>query len=327
MRSLWRTCSLLAGGLLAFACGDPDLKTDLDTEGPPEVNMVTVTNEGAPIAVNGNAFPETPMFCRSDGGRINTSICPEDQRVGDIAVDSATPIGVRVRVVFSELLDPSIEALEDRDGDMITEGHLDTTNPVSLSCGGTDIAYDGFYDPSGNDVTVPPGPALVISPTDLFPVATGTSCEVTINSNVTDKDGNALPASFQGPFSYTVAPLSLAATDPADGSEGVEPAGAIMALAFNAPLDMGSVAAGDVTLTDANGPVNIQLGVFQGDPTILLVIPTAGNLDGDTTYTLTLKADATLKDVLGGPLSNPSDVVVTFTTGPGGGADAGVDAS
>jgi hypothetical protein len=329
MRSHWRTCSLLAGGLLAFACGDPDLKTDLDSEGPPEVNTVTVTHEGAPLLVNGGAFFETPIYCRDDGGRLHREICPDEARVGAIPVNDTIPFGFQTRIVFSELLDPSVEVLEDRDGDGIPEGHIDTTSPVSLTCGGADVAYDGFYDPSGNDVTAPPGPSLVVSPINPFPAATGTECQITVGSAVTDKDGNGVPAQYAGPHSFTIAPLSLIGTDPSAGAEGVEPAGAVLVLAFNAPLDPASVAAGDVTLEDGTGPVAVTPII---DPTVapdlIFVVPNSGNLDGETTYTLTLVAGAAVTDALGGALVLDADVTVTFTTGPAGDVpDAGVDAS
>jgi hypothetical protein len=327
MRSHWRTCSLLAGGLLAFACGDPDLKTDLDTEGPPEVNTITVTHEGAPLIVNGGLFFETPAYCRDDGGRLHREICPDEAKVGAIAVNDTVPVGFQTRIVFSELLDTSVEVLEDRDMDDVVEGHIDTTQPVSLTCGGAEVDYDGFYDPSGNDVSAPPGPSLVIFPINGFPAATGSECAVTVGSAVTDKDGNGVPAQYAGPHSFTLAPLHITATDPGNGAEGVEPAGALLLLGFNAPIDPASLDAADVTLSDGTGdvPVGVALDPSQ---TLILVSPQGGNLEGETTYTLTFPASATLTDVLGGELVNDADVIVTFTTGPLGDVpDAGVDAS
>lgn len=331
-------CSLLAGGLLALGCGDPDLKTDLDTEGPPEVNMVTVTHEGAPIGVNGNEFPEIPSFCRSDGGKLNRDICPDEARVGAIAVDSVRPLAWRVRITFSELLDPDVETLEDRDGDGLNEGHIDTTLPVTLACGGTDVGYDGFYDPSGNDVTVPPGPALVISPVNPFPAAGATSCEVAINDTPTDKDGNAVPASFRGPHAFTLAPFHVALdggaplTDPPSGSEGVDPDLPVV-IVMNAPVDPATVANSGITITDPDGDVEATVILNEADPTQLFVIPTAGRFDDMTMYTVTLPTDTELADALGGAISFectdcPTEaVVVTFTTDVSDAPDAGVDAS
>jgi hypothetical protein len=329
-----RVCSLLAVGLFAVGCSDPDLNTDLDSEGPPEVNMVTVTHEGAPIAVNGNAFPETPAFCRpaNDGGKVNTQICPEEARVGPIAVVNTRPLAWRVRVQFSELLDPDVETLEDRDMDGLNEGHIDTTLPVSLSCAGTDVAYDGFYDPSGNDVTVPPGPALVISSTNPFPVASGTECQVAISDVPTDKDGNAVPAEYRGPHAFTLAPFHAVDTSVADGDEGVDPDEPV-AIAFNAPIDPATVAASDITVTDGDGNVAIDVAVNMMDPTQLLVLPSAGRFADNTMFTLTLPATTGVTDALGGEISfscsecPPDAVTVTFTTDVSDAMDAGIDAS
>ena len=342
-------CSLLAVGLLGLGCGDPDLKTDLDSEGPPEVNMVTVTHEGFPIGVNGTAFPEVPSFCRDDGGKLNREICPEDARVGSIAVDNVRPVAWRIRVTFSELLDPDIETLEDRDGDGLNEGHIDTTLPVSLSCGGADVAYDGFYDPSGNDVTVPPGPALVISPIDPFPTASATSCEVAVTEAATDKDGNAVPAEYRGPHTFTLSPFHVqldndspgrpALTTPADGDEGVDP-DLPVAIVMNAPIDPATVAASGITVQNVtdNNPVQVDVAINAMDPTQLLILPQAGGFEEEKMFTVTLPADTALADALGGTISFacadcPTDAVtITFTTGlsdapDAGAADAGVDAS
>ena len=337
MRSA-HVCSLFAAGVIALGCSDPDLNTDLDSEGPPEVNMVTVTHEGAPLAVNGNAFPEIPAFCRqlNDGGKINGQICPDEMRVGQIAVVNVQPFAWRVRVTFSELLDPDVETLEDRDMDGLNEGHIDTTLPVDLSCGGNAIAYDGFYDPSGNDVTVPPGPALVITSVDPFPVVTGTECTIAINAVPTDKDGNEVPATYRGPHAFTLAPFHANAPSVADGDEGVDPDEPI-AISFNAPIDAASVAAAGVTVTDvtngdANVPVDIMLNSL--DPTQILVLPTAGRFADNTMFTLTLPTTTGLTDALGGVISfdcsecPAEDIAVSFTTDVSDAMDAAViDAS
>lgn len=324
-------CSLFVVGLFTLGCSDPDLNTDLDSAGDPEVNMVTVTHEGAPIAVNGNAFPETPAFCRDDGGKINTSICPEDARVGAIAVDNVRPFAWRVRITFSELLDPDVETLEDRDMDDLNEGHIDTTLPVALECGGTDVAYDGFYDPSGNDVTVPPGPALVITSVDPFPAVTGSACSVAINDVPTDKDGNRVPAQYRGPHSFTLAPFHANEYSVAEGDTGIDPDEPI-GLSFNAPIDPATVASAGITVDDGN-PVPSTAMVNAADPTQLLIIPNAGRFADNTEYTITLPTDSGLTDALGGAISFdcsecPADALtVTFTTDVSDAMDAGLDAT
>lgn len=353
MRSLLlRTCSLLAGGTLVVACGDPELKTDLDTEGPPEVNMVTVTSEGAPLLVNGGSFAETPTFCRNDGGRVNREICPELEN-GGRAVDpvgNVVPTNFQVRAVFSELINTDVEELEDRDDDGLLEGHIDNTQPVTIDCGGGAIGYDGHYDPSGNDVSAPPGPSLVAFVTDNggFPAATGSACTFMISTSVVeDKDGNALPGSEAGPYAFTLANLHPTGSDPeqafdADGNlaevEGVAPVDdegntTSVAFTFNAPVDVASIDTADIALVLAadDTPVAATVTVAGGN---VLITPDAGWL-GETSYKLTLTAASTISDASasGGTYDPPGeDFVVLFKTdvlpdAPDAGVDAGVDAS
>jgi hypothetical protein len=54
--------SRLAAGILLAACGRPDLKTDLDSEGPPEVQLVAVPDQSA---------VEVAAFCATTG-LVNT---------------------------------------------------------------------------------------------------------------------------------------------------------------------------------------------------------------------------------------------------------------
>ena len=193
-------------------------------------------------------------------------------------------------------------------------GHINGTKPFTLTCGGENVAYDGFYDPTGNDLSCPPGPALIVGPTD-FTVATGTAdCELTINDNVTDKDGNAVPADQRGPFKFGVAPMALIATAPQDTEEGVDPTLPID-IQFNAPVK-DTTATGNVTLEDAAGTaVTFTAAASAADPTVLELTP-AAPLSDNTTYTLTVSSGVT--DTQGGALTLPSPVTVTFTTGTAG---------
>jgi hypothetical protein len=343
MRSA-HVCSLFVAGLLALGCSDPELKTDLDSEGPPEVNMVTVTHEGAPIGVNGSAFPETPAFCRDDGGRINREICPEESLVGAIAVVNTQPFAWRVRITFSELLNPNVETLEDRDEDDLNEGHIDTTLPVALSCGGGDIAYDGFYDPSGNDVTVPPGPALVITSVDPFPVVSGSDCEVLVNDVPVDKDGNAVPAAYRGPHAFTLAPFHAVDFSVGNFDTGIDPDEPI-AVAFNAPVDPATIEGGgfvvtEVTIDDTDpdnivvtdvGAVQADIAINAMDPMQLLVLPRSGRFADNSSFRVTLPMASGLVDALGGVISFdcsecPSDdLSVVFTTDVSNAMDAAIE--
>jgi len=324
MRSFRRTCALvtIAAGATAIACSDPDFNTDLDTDGPPKVTMVTILSESA---------GETPTFCiNGEGVKVNADLCPEvanQPGVRDVSpVMDAEPVGWFARVVFSELLDPDIERLEevDDDGDGITDrvvGHLDESLPVELNCSGDAVAYDGFYDPSGNDVTFPPGPALVIQPLDF--VATGTSnCAVKIKPSVADKEG--IPVSdtnLMGPHQFGIAVMTTAGSDPADEAEGIDPAfldtsgkepvqsGPIVG--FNAPVDEASLA-GQLTMVDAAGN-DVSFA-----PTVLgtaVELTLAGPLADNTAYTITVPAAGTIADIGGGPLAIAEDFTFSFTTG------------
>ncbi len=347
MRSLLRTCSLLTGGLLVVACSDPDLKTDLDTEGAPEVNMITVSHEGAPLSVNGNGFGEAPTFCRADGGRVNREICPVDEASGNRTVASradVAPVGFQVRAVFSELIDPEVETLEDRDDDGVMEGHIDTTIPGTIDCGGGAIAFDGHYDPSGNDVTAPPGPSLVFAVTDGggFPAATGSACTFSLDtSKITDKDGTGLPAAEAGPYDFTLANLHFTGSDPEpafntmmtpdtaddvlieiEDLELIDMMGMQVPLVvgFNAPVDMTSIDAADILLedlTDPNVPVAVVVTVTAAG-TDLQIVPTAG-WEGVKSYRLTYTAASTILDASasGGAYTAPAeDYVILFKTAP-----------
>lgn len=312
--------SALALGVCASACGDPDLATDLNSEGPPEVTMVTVAVEGPGVIVAGAPTGEQATFCLSgEEHRVNRDFCPVLEGMPGVReaqpVTNAPPSGWFARIVFSELLDPSVEELVEG------VGTIENTQPVTLTCEGTEIAYGGYYDPSGNDVSFPPGPALVIEPTEF--VATGSECEVAVKESVTDKSGNPVADSLRGPYSFAVAPLSIVETLPADGAgadEGIEPPPALLVM-FNAPIAPDSLA-GTITLETAGDPVPVDLAVSEDDPSVVTVTPQSLLLD-NTTYTLTI--DAGITDVAGGAFAPAEPVTVTFTTGIVPVPDAGME--
>jgi hypothetical protein len=186
--------------------------------------------------------------------------------------------------------------------------------PVTLTCGDAAVAYDGFYDPSGNHLSYPPGPALVVSALDF--VATGTMCEISINGNVTDTDGEAVPDQQRGPYAFGIAPLAVYETDPADMSEGVDPA-ATISVVFNAPIDL-ATAAGKITLSDGAADVPVTLAYFTDDTGaesdwIVEATPSAA-LDAGTTYTVSVVGG--IADVAGGPLALDAPITFGFTTAP-----------
>jgi hypothetical protein len=156
--------------------------------------------------------------------------------------------------MFDELLDPSIEELNpilDADGNDTgtVSGTIANTKPVKLECqsatgnGFVEIPYDGYYSPSGNAVTWPLGPSLVIKANFPALVATQSECQVTINANVTDKDGIPVPGDQLGPYKFKIAPVALVAGDtaPADG-DAVDALDAGVDVTFNTPIDVSTLA-------------------------------------------------------------------------------------
>lgn len=298
-------CALALG---AAACGDPDLNTALDPDGPPEVLLVTVSSEadGTFIPVLDDNVPDVATFCASSG-RVNELMCGDDART----VMDAVPLDWSVRIVFSELLDPDVEDLVDGDGDGTPDtGTLMNTQPVTLTCGGAAVTYDGFYDPSGNAYTYPPGPSLVIATTQF--VRTGTTdCAVSLGGNITDKDGNTPPAVTIPNFG--IATMKVAAVDPTDGATGVDPVTAVPVIQFNAPVD--ETTAAQITVNDGTNDIAITPTASAEDPTVLMLVPDAGMLAENTTYTVTLPATAGITDTLGGELEIAEDLVFAFETG------------
>jgi hypothetical protein len=310
-----RALGPLAATAVAVACGRPDFPTDLNTEGPPEVALVAVYSEGA--------HSEVAAYCSaSETVKRNALYCPAE---GELApVEDALPFGFHVRVVFDELLDPSIEEIDEEAG----TGSIVASDPVTLTCGGQPVAYDGFYDPSGNHLTFPGGPALVITATEL--IASGSACEVTLKDVIKDKEGESVPGDQRGPYDFKLTPFSVSATEPEEGATGVMPDASIV-IAFNNHIDLESLE-DNVTLEGPGGAeVQIAVALAQDttDPENPVDIPTsititpAANLPPGT-YTLTIDTAA---DPEGGALGAP--VTLSFTVGeagPDGGPEPDPDA-
>jgi hypothetical protein len=317
-----------AGGLLAtlmpcvlgVACSDPELASDLDSEGPPEVLEVNVASESAPDDPNGNAI-EAATYCRpGEQYKVNTLYCPlrrnsENKPIAGARERAeplldATPIGWHARFIFSELLDPSIEELVEEDG--VVTGSLAGSQPFVLTCDGAEVEYDGWLDPTGNHLSYPPGPSLVVTPLEF--IATGTACEVSLREGVvTDKDGEAVPGDHLGPYMFGVAALSIGAPDPADATEGVDPAAPI-SIPFNAPIDLDSVA-GNIVVEGGEAAVELDLA-YATDPDSgevsdnIVVASPVGGLEAGTAYTVTVSTGIT--DIAQGPLAE--GISFGFTT-------------
>ena len=221
------------GAIALIACGDPEARTDLRPEGDPEVLAVLVLNDSV------SGLYEAATYCAvGDEKRpglvglpdfTTQQICPDNLSEPAPMVADASPDTFYVRIMFDELLDPNIEDLIevlDDDGQPTGtfEGSLARTQPVTLKCTGVDnalhdVPYDGYYSPSGNKVTWPLGPSLVIKQTGEFVIPTNANCEVTLKDNITDKNGNPVPAEQRGPFKFKVSGIKPLVIDPADEAE------------------------------------------------------------------------------------------------------------
>lgn len=331
MRSTWRAFGLLltlVPVVLATACIEEELASDLRPEGSPEVVEVNIRSQGI-VRSPGEGGPsglqrgEMATFCRSgEEYKLNLVYCPEARDAnnapipGDREVEpvmDAEPKSWYVRVVFDELLDNDVERLVDG------QGHIAQTRPVELRCADQEVDYDGWYEPSGSHLTHPPGPALIVTWSRF--VATGTTdCEVSIAESVVDKDGNPVPSGQRGPYRFGVASLAVYGTSPSDMSEGVDVASDI-AVEFNAPIDLATVA-GRIVVTDADG-VEVPLASIShhendagmtDDESVIVLTPMA-DLAPATTYTIRV-VDG-VADSAGGALVQDEEFVASFRTGGG----------
>lgn len=319
-----RTQGFLASaiGLLAIGAGcggRGDLRTDLRPEGPPEVTAVIVRTDGditdsAFIPGLGGLPEELATFCSVNDPKKPTFVGAPDFSVVEFCPEEATapPMvttgsvgGLLIRIVFDELLDPNIETLIDSDDggpctqDSITcDGSLATTQPVTLTCDGQSVPYDGYYIPNGNLVSYPPGPSLVIQPTDF--IATSAMCSVTLKDSIVDKDGNSVPAEQRGTgdtYKWQIGGLDIIGTSPEDGEDLQDDSPVV--ISFNAPLDDTTVSGADITVEDSGGPVAVTIAVDPGTGDVIIT-PNAGTWTDGETYTVTVLDTATISDIRGG---------------------------
>jgi hypothetical protein len=242
--------SPVAAGALACAllgaCADPDQPTDLRTHGPPDVTTVLVSSD-LRTAIDPD-FPSSPAdldrliesatYCRiGDEKRPDVvdlptiatlRVCPDDLAAPADAAGMAqgAPPSWYVRIVFDELLDPSIEELVPELDAMMRPtgrvvGSLIRTQPVALTCNGEEVPYDGYYVPNGNRISWPLGPSLFVQPLSAISVATGATCTVTIRDKVHNKAGASVP-SDQRTYMFRIGAMALrfSAPDPTDGAPG-----------------------------------------------------------------------------------------------------------
>jgi hypothetical protein len=263
-------------GTWLVGCGDPDLPTDLRTNGPPNVTAVMVMSDletgidpDSQKAGVIDRYLEDATFCRLDDDKRprliglqdnrTTEVCPDDLKrkaVEDGVAPGAPPVWF-VRIVFDRLLDPSVEDLEqvrDQNGTPTGQvfGTLKHTQPVTLRCNDVDIVYDGYYVPNGNKESWPPGPALFIQPEAPTDAPTGASCTVALRDNVHSKTGQPVPTE-QRSYTFQVGPMSFRFSDPApdDKNDGST------ALTTTTPLELfftAELKAGATITTDKGTP-------------------------------------------------------------------------
>lgn len=333
MPRLTRTQGLMAVGLgfAMVSCSLDATNSDLITEGNPRVITVTVLSE--------SAGAEAATYCAGldSGEKLNEYYCPTRQQ--DVEnypappVTDAVPIDWKLRLIFNEHL--QADAVEDLlpcvdvnhngqcdagdEDDGYAHGSLANTQPVTLTCGGEAVSYDGYYQITGNHLTYPGGPALVIEP--IFPdgfVATGTQdCQVTVNSDVRGKDNNTVDQ--PGPYTFGIADLAIVDTAPAPPPDGEDPEEvdptASLVVEFNAYVNPdtldGTILLDEVDADDnvvASVPITMSLaGVGQR----VLVAPVDPLTEG-ARFRLTVMSG--VEDIKGGALVMDAPYQVVFTT-------------
>lgn len=311
--------ALLAAGLgiALTGCLSGDTKSAHNEEGAPRVIAVTVVSE--------SARGEAATFCASpEDERTSTLYCPGPGDDPVTAVTDAAPLSWQARLVFNERLDPDeVEDLVEDENGNILGGTLANTQPVMLTCAGEAIPYDGYYDPSGSHDTDPPGPSIVIIP-DGF-VATGTECQVAVKDGaVHDKDGKAIEAGAGGPFTYSIAAMAIAKTEPGKRRmEDPDPTGVVVTVkplvVFNALVDEASIAGKVELVTTADDlPVEATLAIIDRDEDDdidqldAVQLSPAAPLADATQYTL--RVTGGILDTKGGELRRDAPFEITFTT-------------
>lgn len=343
---------IVAAGFALGACTEPTAGTDLRPDGAPEVLAVLVMNDAD------SGLLEHATFCKIDDekrpGLVGTpdgltqQVCADDLTLGATEVDDAVPTGWYVRIMFDELLNPDIEELipitEDEDMNPATpetptgtfNGSLLNTQPVVLTCTAPGSAtadvvpYDGYYTPGGNNVTWPLGPSLFIQPVDLTTVAAGSTCTVTLNNNIVDKDGLGVPADQLGGYTLKLADLAFVNSDPKPAKPGKEAkitADAPVLLTFNGFISAATLAAGEVKIFE--GPtcdtaITARTAVITADPDnqqavdlAIVGATVADNLwNEDVAYVVTFADGAAVADLAGATADLPgaADFTLCFKT-------------
>ena len=339
--------AVLVGTLALVACEDPEARTDLRPAGDPEVLSVLVMNDSSDGIIESATFCKTgdekrPGFVGISTFGLSTQVCDDDLSKPATEVEDALPTTWFARVMFDELLDPTVEDLIPvLDPDTMQEtgvftGSLAQTQPITLTCGGNPVPYDGYYDPSGNNVTWPLGPSLFFHPVDPTSVATSSECEVAVKESVTDKDGNKVPDTQRSGYKFKIAPLTFLGSTPAPADDPAAPeeisADAPVVVTTNAFIKADTLAGAEVTITQltakdctttagtaiAAGNIVIADDGDGSSIDIGLAAAASGSADllwkPDTAYLLTFAAGNEVTDLAGGTGSFPTDLGLCFTT-------------
>jgi len=381
--SLVAMMTSLAAASALGACTDPVNNTDLRPAGDPEVLAVLVMDD-----TDENLF-ERATFCKTGDVKrpsivglpdfTTRQVCSDDLTNGAgitgvdaqgnptfmaATVDDAIPTFWYTRIMFDELLDPTVEELlpicicntfdpsfptcTDKtlgpiNADCAEPGTIESgtfngsllnTQPVIMTCGGNVVAYDGFYNPSGNAFTWPLGPSLFVAPLDLTSIATGSECTIEVKDVVLDKQGNKVPADQRGTggtYKWKVADLAFAGSTPAPADPGMEEEitnDAPLVLTFNGFIDAASLdPATEITIlevadcTATTGVAKVAKVEQDGDGVSIDVSLNAPAVVGDAwnvnkAYLITFSDTNVVTDLAGGPgaLPGAADFTLCFTT-------------
>jgi hypothetical protein len=341
----WYGAVALASTLAIGACGPGNQPSALRPDGPPEVLTVDLPAPDPRISTGEEApgsLIELATFCKTQGpndgakgagdpqrpGVILTgetydlTVCPADDTMPVQPLTNVDPSTWYVRIQFDELLDPSIEDLvpiTDANGNPTgtSMGTLKNTQPVTLQCasstgqgGMVDIPYDGYYDPSGDSVSYPLGPSLVIQTADPTLVATGSMCQITLKTNIKDKDGNQVPTDQLGPYTWSIGTIAVSAITPMDGSM-VDPIAAGVDLTFNAVIDPTSLMP-----AQPFSPTVPNVGVLPEAPNEVLVYGDFPASSPTYNFGITSVADQCGKTTMLGTPSDMNNTATSFSTNP-----------
>lgn len=304
------------------ACTDPAARTDLRPEGPPDVLAVLVLNDAA------GGLIESAAYCKSGDEKrpglvglpdfTTQQICPDDLSADPSPLVNAAPELWYVRIMFDELLDASVEdlipVLDENDQDTgVATGTLRNTQPVTLQCAVgasnalVDVEYDGFYSPSGNSVTWPLGPSLVIKPVDPTRIPVESQCQVTLKNTIKDKAGNA-PDKL-GPFTFRLAPVEVLSISPSP-DETVNPEFGGVDLTFNVEVDSSTL---DGTMFSFT-PAMTNEGVDQYSGSGVFIY---GDMADSQDYAFEIAEGTKIKDKCGKESTLVGDNLATnFSTAP-----------